>query len=192
MGDRDRCAKIKENFLQHIQAKADFVGLSSMDLQQSLETRDTTSGEYRDASENDVHCLGKGTCFPGQCHHCGRWSHRLSECPAKDTDMNKGQGQGALDPVESTRLENARPCQCERTWKKERHESGARPRSQVASLTCGGAVRTVGRCIRLASSSQSPMFLMYVMRSTSRSTPLTSTSNFWHPQPPSSTSLSDQ
>ena len=38
---------------------------------------------------------GKGK-FQGNCHHCGKYGHRVNECWAKDQEMKgKGKGQGA-------------------------------------------------------------------------------------------------
>ena len=35
---------------------------------------------------------GKGTFFDGECHHCGKYGHRLNQCRAKDAEMKEGKG----------------------------------------------------------------------------------------------------
>ena len=36
----------------------------------------------------------KGGRFPGNCHHCGKPGHRISECRLKDEEMRKRNGKG--------------------------------------------------------------------------------------------------
>ena len=117
MEEEDTYQDTKEAIIRYVQVKADLGGPVPMDCS-SLEIQDTTSGQSRDVPGHDVHGhldgrdenqsndsedpglnavmkgKGKGKPFPGQCHYCGRWGHRLVECPTKDHDMNKGKGKG--------------------------------------------------------------------------------------------------
>ena len=40
---------------------------------------------------------GKGKSFAGNCHHCGAWGHRVSQCAIKDAEMRKMREKGKGD-----------------------------------------------------------------------------------------------
>ena len=120
-----------------------------------LDVHNATSEQRRDISGKEVHILeegrgghsnseydeplffsercakgqgnGRGEHFSGQCHFCGRWWHRLAECPVNDTENEQGQRKRVVVRVGWEMPGKTRRCQCKRVRKNARQESLAGP-----------------------------------------------------------------